>query len=252
MPHLSPPLATAARPVRRPVVVFDFDGTVCLGEGPVLAYAEAACDRMEPADAERVRAGFQDWLQGDAAEQHGDAYVALAALARPILGEQLSEAYLDSRRRLVEEDLGVHPPEGLTQLLDDLEAADCERVLLTNAPATGMEHTLAHLGVRTRFDQIVVSARKPSRMPTHLRTLLADQPPHRLASIGDNWTNDVAPAVELGALGLLVTGAWGSSALPPEADAALRAPQLADLAPTLRSFAGDPDAFALATEAATR
>lgn len=246
----TPPLATALHPAGGPVVLFDFDGTVCLGDGPVLAYAEAAFARMDPSDAAPLRSRFEDWMAGRSDDHHSDAYVALAALARPFLGSGLSEAYLDSRLRLVHDDLGVRPPEGLIDLLDELAEAGIGRALLTNSPAVGMDETLAHLGVRERFDQIVVGAKKPYRMPVHLRALLGDEPEHHLVSIGDNWRNDVAPAVAIGAVGMLITGAWGDSALPPEALAAQRGDQLSDLLPSLRRFAADPEAFALSQELA--
>ncbi|UQN30943.1 HAD family hydrolase [Brachybacterium kimchii] len=240
----TPPLSTSLHPAGGPVVVFDFDGTVCLGDGPVLAYAEAACARMQADDARSVRSRFEDWMAGRSSDHHADAYVALAALARPILGAELSEAYLDSRRRLVHDDLGVRPPEGLLDLLDELSEAGVRRALLTNSPAVGMDETLVHLGVRGRFDQIVVGAKKPSRMPEHLRAVLGDEPAHHLVSIGDNWRNDVAPAVDLGAVGMLITGAWGDSALPPQALAVQRGHQLSELLPALRRFAADAEAFA--------
>jgi phosphoglycolate phosphatase-like HAD superfamily hydrolase len=240
----TPPLSTSLHPAGGPVVLFDFDGTVCLGDGPVLAYAESAFARMGRDDAREIRSRFEDWMAGRSSDHHADAYVALAAFARPVLGPELSEAYLDSRHRLVHDDLGVRPPEGLHDLLDELAEAGVQRALLTNSPAVGMDETLAHLGVRARFDQIVVGAKKPTRMPEHLRALLGDEPAHHLVSIGDNWRNDVAPAVEIGAVGMLITGAWGDSMLPPQAHDAHRGHRLSDLLPSLRRFAADPEAFA--------
>jgi FMN phosphatase YigB (HAD superfamily) len=236
-------LSTAARPSTRPVVLFDFDGTVCLGDGPVLAYAEAAYTRMEAAEAERVRVEFEAWMRGESDGPYHDAYGAIAGLARPVIGDRMSEAYMDSRRRLVEDDLGVRPPEGLHDLLDVLAEADCERVLLTNSPAVGMPETLEHLGVDHRFEQIVVSGHKPKRMQEHIRTLLGDQPAHRLASVGDNARNDVVPALELGARGFLITGSWGSVSAAARTEGAVLGHSLAELVPALRTFAADPDAF---------
>lgn len=224
-------------------MLFDFDGTVCLGDGPVLAYAEAAYERMDEADATRVRHAFESWMRGEGEGTYHDAYGALAGLARPVLGDELSEAYMDSRRRLVHDDLGVRPPEGLHELLDALGAAGCERVLLTNSPAVGMAETLEHLGVAGRFEQTVVSGHKPHRMQEHIRALLGTQPPRRLASIGDNLRNDVAPALDLGAYGFLITGSWGSVSASAREEGAVTGHSLADLAPAVVDFAADPDHF---------
>ncbi|MGP9539676.1 HAD family hydrolase [Brachybacterium sp. AOP43-C2-M15] len=232
-------LATQLRPTDRPVVVFDFDGTVCLGDGPVLAYAQEAFAGMPADAADAAQEAFERWMSGDraAAPDAPDAYVALAAIARPVLGEDLHLAYLASRERLRRDPLGIHPPEGLGALLDDLGAEGCARVLLTNSPAVGMEEALDALGVRDRFDQIVIQGRKRRLMEHHLLTVLGGQDPRRLVSVGDNLVNDVSPALRIGARGLLITGAWGSSDVTGTVHGAQLAPTLAEHAPALRDFA---------------
>lgn len=240
--HTPQELTSHARPCRRPVVVLDFDGTVGLGDGPIIAYAEGAFRRMGGIEAERARAGFHGWLAGRGTESHPDGYTAVRGYALPYLdAERMGEAFTESRQRLITEDLGIRTPDGVLELLDDLEGT-ADRVLLTNSPAPGMRETLERLALLERFDQIIVSARKRSRMHEHLQTLLGEQPPHRLVSVGDHRRNDVEAAIEIGAVGMQVTGAWGRVRQPGCPGAAVGV-TLADLVPEIRLFAQDPDSY---------
>jgi FMN phosphatase YigB (HAD superfamily) len=221
------------RPSARPIVVLDFDGTVCLGDGPALAYAEAAFAALPADEGARAHRDLAAWMNGTGTGDHADSYGAIHALAQGITPDQRREAYQASRRRLVHDDLGVTTPDGLAQLLDDLAEHDVERVLLTNSPAVGLGETLERLDLIGRFDQVVVEGHKGSRMRAHLTTLLGDQDPRRLVSVGDHWKNDVGPAVEIGAVGMLITGSWGArdqNTYP----GAISASALADLIPLLR------------------
>src|SRR5688500_20288004 len=65
-----------------PVLVFDFDGTVCLGDGPVRAYAEEAVRGLADDVATAVLNGLAAHLDG-APDGHPDGYSAVAALAAP-------------------------------------------------------------------------------------------------------------------------------------------------------------------------
>jgi FMN phosphatase YigB (HAD superfamily) len=153
----------------------------------------------------------------------------------------LDEAFLASRRSLAEPDCVVEVPAGLLTALRDLRATTY-LVLATNSPADWLGELLARLGAADVFDEVVARARKPIGMPGILLGLAArigiSAQPWRIASIGDHWTNDIAPANVFGA----VTGyidRFGRDDGPAD----VVAPDVEGVLPTILRWAGDPDAF---------
>jgi len=188
-------LTTTPVPSTRPVLLLDFDGTVCLGDGPVLAYAEEAFAQLPAAlraDADRRVAAYLAHTPQDGDDEAADAYSLVLQIAGSHIGaDALSAAYLASRKRLETDDLGIHPPEGLHESLQEL-GPQVTRVLMTNSPELGLERALETLGVAGLLDQVVCSAAKPVALARHVGVLLGGQSPHRLLSVGDHWTNDIA------------------------------------------------------------
>ncbi|GAB3063653.1 HAD family hydrolase [Sediminivirga luteola] len=191
----------------RNILVFDFDGTVALGEGPVTAYAEEiaarAGNRLLPALTEGLGAP-DDAL---------DAYDLIARRSREAgVGDAvLSAAYRASRDRLAAGACRVFPPRGLAEFLAGV-GTKARRVLATNAPLTGIPQALEQLGLQKAFDEIRTDLGKPEG----LAALLDDLPAHsRVLSIGDVWHNDLAPARERGhATALVGHGSAPSEAMP--------------------------------------
>lgn len=190
----------------RPILVLDFDGTVCLGDAPVLAYADQVAQRLPEAPAAAVRTGIEQFLTGALTlpdcEDGYQAVVALGGHDLPAAG--LSAAYLASRSDLDAE--ATTPPQGLGELLDELRAQDVAVVLVTNAPLTGVDVWLSHHQIAPRLDAVVPDAGKPERMAAVLTGILRQyqaEPVH-LASLGDVWRNDIEPAMALGAAGLFI------------------------------------------------
>lgn len=194
----------------RPVLVLDFDGTVCLGDDPIRLYAKEIV-ALAPGHRETILPALDEFLTGTrdfpGAE---DGYQAVASLARAahLDADAMSRAYLASRTRIAAGEGEMYPPEGFADFLDQLQDAGVHTVLLTNAPATGAYAWLEAQHLLPLLNQVITDAGKPERMPTHLRTLLADHDllgtPHLLASVGDVWINDVAPAIDLGARGFYI------------------------------------------------
>ena len=225
-----------ARPADRATIVFDFDGTVALGDGPVLAYAEAAFALLDPARAATARTTIARVLAGQD-HRWPDPYVAVASLCAEVDPAELQIAYLRSREDLARDGLGVTAPDGLAAALDRWQP-HAERVLVTNSPARGTVEALERLDLATRFDQVVVGAGKPDGLPTILQTLLDGRPAHHLVSIGDHWPNDLRPALELGCIALAV------SADSEPAPAHAHATSVTDLLPVIDTWLADPDGFA--------
>lgn len=194
-------MSTSSQPVIQfaagPVVIFDFDGTVCLGAGSIQAYANAALAGLAP---ERKAAAL------DAVRTHRDPswqddFAAVFAVAKEagISDGQISAAYLTSRAGLVDGTVPISVPPGFLDFLRQLPA---HKVLVTNSPSVGIVESLGRLGLGSAFDQIVTDGGKPAAWPVLLRDLLKinpDDEPHpvpgaeRILSIGDHWVNEIAP-----------------------------------------------------------
>ncbi|MGO2539522.1 HAD family hydrolase [Specibacter sp. AOP5-B1-6] len=185
-------LARLAAEQPLPLLILDFDGTVCLGDGPVLAYADAAADQISEPGRTALRDGLAEFLAEDPnAPAYKDGYAAVAALAEGLVdADGLSRAYAQSRQRLAAGTVEISAPDGLAGFLDSL-AGVVFRVLLTNAPLVGVPESLAALGLAGSIDLVIPEAGKPSGFAELLPILLADKAPHELLSVGDVWSNDI-------------------------------------------------------------
>ena len=222
-----------------PVLVLDFDGTVCLGDGPIWAYANALLPQLDAEHGRRVTAGLARFLAGDTEPtDFSDGYSAVVRLAGPgVPGTVLSAAYLASRRALAAGAVDVHSPAGLAGLLADL-AGTVRRVLLTNAPDIGMALLLDRLGLTDVIDEVITSAGKPDGFVTLLPRLLDGSDPARLLSVGDVWINDIARPLAAGC----ATGYVDRTGADPR-PAHARSVTVPGLFPAVRAWAADPHAF---------
>ncbi len=180
----------------QPTVVFDFDGTIALGHGPVLAYARhvgALAD--DPGLVEDARAALQKVDAGDATYRDGYDAVRQVALSHAVPVEVLGRAYLASRSELGSATAPVEAPVGLGEFLADL-ARSAQLVLATNAPEIGVDHVLQLLGAADHLVERHFSIGKPDGLVAILTDHLADGP---VLAVGDIWAYDLAPAAELGA-----------------------------------------------------
>lgn len=241
------------------LVVLDFDGTVCLGDDPVLSYARHL-DEALPAPRRVVEATVAQFLRGpdeqvaglrspaglrssavtraahlDSVVDAADGYAAAATLATELgaTPAQLGAAYEASRVELAEGRLETWAPEGVGEFLREIDAIT---VLVTNATATGVEAQLVHLGLDGVFDEVVTSAGKPAGMGPILTRLRAAhglaEAPERLLSVGDIWRNDLAPAAEQGSVTALIERFAAAEAAP-----SYRAPTFEQLYAPLRAWA---------------
>ena len=174
--------------------MLDFDGTVAVGDEPVLAYFRGVAGP----EADDVLARWV--LTGGAGYRDGYALVADWATAHEVVEEVRAAAYAASRAAVHDGTAAVTAPEGLADLLRR-RPSDVRCVLVTNAPVEGIEPVLARLGLEGLLDEVVGDARKPDGMPAVLERLLAEAslPADRLLSVGDVWRNDLEPAAAIGA-----------------------------------------------------
>jgi FMN phosphatase YigB (HAD superfamily) len=195
------------------VLVLDFDGTVCLGDDPMLAYAREVAVEAGDAGPAIVARVMEFLLDGDHREEPelmraADGYQAAARLghAAGLDLDQLNEAYRRSRVALHAGDVPVHAPEGIRELLEGLRP-QIATVLVTNAPDEGLHRVLGLLGIDDVFDEVHGDANKPDGMTPILEDLMDRHrldDPRRMLSVGDIWRNDLEPAQRLGARTALI------------------------------------------------
>lgn len=193
------------------VLVLDFDGTVCLGDDPVIAYAREVAALM-PRGGNAVRAALDGFLAGAPGEDAPDAEdgyqtVARVALRHGLDADALGRAYRASRESLLRGDERIHAPEGLRALLDELRD-DVHIALVTNAPAEGIEVLLDRLGLGDAMHEVIGDAGKPERMGEIVDGLLERHglagEPASLLSVGDIWVNDLEAPFERGCMTALI------------------------------------------------
>jgi len=227
----------------RPVLVLDLDGTLALGNTPVLGYARAIGTLAPQADglAAAVEAFLADPGADDRLRDAQDGYQAVQMLSEGlgVDGAVRSHAYALSRAAL-DDDLGdVRAPDGLVAALAELDA---HLVLVTNSPRDGLDTLLGHLGIADLVHEVRTDAGKPTGMRPLLVDLLHDHgiasDPAWLLSAGDIWANDLAPALELGC-----STAYVDTYDRRQGPAHVRGRTLPELYPAIREWARRPAEF---------
>lgn len=187
-------------------IVFDFDGTLAIGHGPVMAYAECASPLAGAQYLERVKDALAEYDAGGGEFRDGYDVVGSLAAADGVEADALSDAYGRSRDLLGTPEAPVDAVDGIDEILESL-GRHARLVLATNAPAAGVDRVLESWGVRERFDAVHFTVGKPAGLAPIIRLALEDGP---VLAIGDIFDFDLAPAVELGADTALV-GATAST-----------------------------------------
>lgn len=186
------------------LVIFDFDGTLCLGDDPVLRYAQLVDEALaarrvsqdgdgnRPSPSFRVREAVQRGL--DAGELNipeirfdDDGYPSDIAGRTDMALWPLQDGYqlvqlLGLQAGLTSADTHAAFRTSRTQLLDhglatsDVHAPDgaaeiisqlreqAAVVLVTNSPAENFDVWLTQLGLADHFDLVINSAKKPTGM----------------------------------------------------------------------------------------
>jgi FMN phosphatase YigB (HAD superfamily) len=241
--------------VSAPLLVVDFDGTVCRGDAPVRYYAAAIAESLPPPAARDFLAATDRYLSGgpaaagastdtveaaalrEAADSWG-AVLSLAARCYGVPGEVIGLAFERCRHWMIDPACPVELVGPLMDTLADLRG-DTRIVLVTNSPRDSMLPLLSRLGILDAFDDIVAGAAKPDGMRRFLQAALGADlraRPWQLFSIGDHYRNDIEPAIEIGGWAGYIDR-FGRADGPATA----RAPRAEDLLPVLRAWARDPE-----------
>jgi FMN phosphatase YigB (HAD superfamily) len=239
--------------VSAPLLIVDFDGTVCRGDAPVRYYAARIAESLPPADgrdflaaAERYlasgpasAAGAADTVEAAALRESVDSWGAVLSLAArryEVPGPVIEQAFAQCREWMIDPACPVELVGPLMETLADLRR-DVTIVLVTNSPHDSMVPLLDRLGIAGAFDDLVAGTGKPDGLRRFLQRVPPDlrARPWRLFSVGDHYRNDIEPAVEIGAAAGYVDR-YGRADGPATA----RARRVEDLLPVLRAWAADP------------
>lgn len=199
-------MTAAEQTVNEPkfTVVFDFDGTVCLGNDPVRAYAEGVGRHLDQNEVDIMNDDLERFLEHPSElPQYSDGYDVVQSHATGRLtSDQTQEAYMRSRRLLAEGVFDICPPERLGWLLRRMGELGFRRVLATNSPIIGLRETLERFQLLGDFDEIIPGVGKPNGWNALIDRFVADRRSGApgLLSIGDYWKNDIAPVVAAGQL----------------------------------------------------
>ena len=239
--------AIAVDPASTPLLILDFDGTLCLGDGPVRAYADAVAHMLPTTEAQQLHDGLGRFLdrgtvtdEARAARAPSDGYAAVAALSGAWLtAEQLSAAYRESRQQLAAGTVTIGAAPGLRGLLDSLNGR-VHRILVTNSPSTGIHESLIALGLHSTIDTVITEAQKPAGFDNLLATWTAHRAPNAIRSVGDVWENDIRQPLDAGCSTAYIDR-FGHNAGP----AHLRSSHFEHLFDGILEWADDPDNFSL-------
>lgn len=218
------------------ILVLDLDGTVLVGDDPVLAYADAAAallDARSPGRGAELRATVDAYLAGEPAVDAPDGYTATAAAARALGlgGPELAAAYASVAGRLEHYDIAA-PPE-LAPLLAGLPPG-IRVVVASNAPLEWVARVLERVELADLVDERHGDLGKPDGLRTLAARLTAEHelPAARLFGVGDIWRNDLEPIAALGGETALIDR-WGRSGGDPDH----RAATFAGIVPAIRAWA---------------
>ena len=233
------PAAATAKPTRERTILFDFDGTVSLGHGPVRAYASAASAPLSTDQRATFLAAVDLALENAPSGQlAGTGAIDGYDLVRVLSAEHgvdpasLGDAYLASRSVLASDEAPVVAPDGLADFLR-FAREHAAIVLATNAPDIRVTEAIEALGLSGLFDAVYTSVGKPGGLDAVLDEWL---PLGDLLSVGDVWVNDLEPAARRGARTALV-GSPDAAARPT-----YRADRLHELYPVIAAWLeGTPD-----------
>jgi FMN phosphatase YigB (HAD superfamily) len=224
--------------VSRDLLILDFDGTLCLGDAPVLAYASEIARAVGEPEAS-IRTPLEAFLSGEDSTRFAgcaDGYsaVALWARAHHLDESSMSAAYLASREVLESGALAIETPAGIEDFLRAF--AHWERVLVTNAPTAGTELLVERLGLAPLLDRVIGDAGKPEGLHRYTEPGADGDPRERgrTLSIGDIWRNDLEPVAHVAATALVERHAQ------PDARPTFRAPRIEDLYDVIAHWCTSP------------
>ncbi|GGF15603.1 hypothetical protein GCM10010954_12810 [Halobacillus andaensis] len=115
------------------------------------------------------------------------------------------ESYVQTKDFMVSDQFALTKTRGLKRMLGKWKQ-DKTLILLTNSESYDVVKLLDELQLNNIFDEIIVSAQKPSLTKKHFTRILQEYElfPEEVVSVGDNFMNEIAPALILNMKALLI------------------------------------------------
>jgi FMN phosphatase YigB (HAD superfamily) len=122
-----------------------------------------------------------------------------------LTSKDTQECYNATKEFMVTDEFQLTKTPGLKKGLHTLKQ-DKELVLITNSDKDDVKRLLNELDLEGIFDRIVSSALKPKNTKKHFELLMEEYrlAPEKTVSIGDNFINEIAPALSLGMKALYI------------------------------------------------
>lgn len=116
----------------------------------------------------------------------------------------VQEAFLSTRAWMASPAFRPRPVPGLREAIMRLKAQGVYQMMATNSPRADSEALLERLGLAGLFEECVFEARKPHGLELLVLRVCRQLAvmPAAVVAVGDNWINDIEPAVRLGCRGL--------------------------------------------------
>lgn len=182
------------------LILFDFDGTLYCGDAPFRFYADVIAREMAPQDHDHYLHLVEQHLNGVPGVVAGDNWEAVVQLSSPFLPEDRyadlwNHAFLETRQYMLQDTCPLEVSSDLRRFLQEMQG----RVTLacaSNSPAEAAFPLLERLGLLSFFDHVTPSAGKPAGLISAAESLWGGPAdPQLTASVGDNYRNDIAPAL---------------------------------------------------------
>lgn len=167
----------------------------------------------------------------------GDLWWVPSSIALHYGGKQEhgQASFMRIREEMMAPEFIINPIEALAETVEALKGK-VVRALATNSPQPDSEAILTKVGLLPHLDKLFFSSRKPAGLKPIIEGLLSEYglAPDQLISIGDNLTNELIPAKELGCQTVFIDP-HGIGA-GPEVD--LTVTSMSEFLPRLRAMAG--------------
>ncbi|POB09913.1 HAD family hydrolase [Sulfobacillus sp. hq2] len=188
--------------VAKPLMIFDFDGTLYRGDEPYLYYARRVADWLDPKTANDYLRRVQAHIAGSDMVPAADNWEAVVRLMEPfgqrLTPEQWQQAFMDTRRYMLSGECPLEVPQGLAEFLQDARGR-ATLVMASNSPYEAAVPLLEQMHLDHAFDVIRSEANKPAGLVATVREVMGPRyDPSRVLSIGDHYINDIAPGVQEG------------------------------------------------------
>ena len=182
------------------VLIFDVDGTLYRGDDPYRYCAPAICRNWTRDHRVRYLQNVDAYLGRSIRVSVEDPWEALVDLARTYDPNRSAsqEIFLETRKFMVSDACPLEVPNGLRAFLKEVSG----QVVLgcaSNSPRDSTWALLRRLGLVDYFDLVVPEAKKPDGLMAAAEQIAGQSvTPGDTLSIGDNYRNDIAPAVRAG------------------------------------------------------